>query len=350
MTDSNVHGQSPEPEGPAGPHRVIGTPSPAESRSMLAPAAEEARPPARELPPAPETDHANNAARLVAACFVLAMLAGLGFIACYFIFNDHSVTAVQKDNIALGVTMALAFLLLGAGATIWVRHVMPTVEIEEERHPLRSSEESRQQFAETFKEGAEASGFVKRPLIRRTLIAATVPVAIAPIVLLRDLGPLPYKSLDFTVWRKGLRLIVYGTNRPITPAEFNTPGSMITVAPEGYQSDYDAMAKAAVIIIKFAPGQLQPPTHLNWTVNDIVAYSKICTHVGCPAALYEQTTHHILCPCHQSTFDATRGAKVLFGPATRPLPQLPITTDAQGYLVARSDFTEPVGPSFWERS
>ena len=64
---------------------------------------------------------------------------------------------------------------------------------------------------------------------------------------------------------------------------------------------------------------------MNWTVDDIVAYSKICTHVGCPVALYEQTTHHILCPCHQSTFDAPRGATVIFGPAARPLPQLPIT-------------------------
>ena len=90
------------------------------------------------------------------------------------------------------------------------------------------------------------------------------------------------------------------------------------------------MAKAAVIIIKIAPGQLQPPTVMNWTVNDIVAYSKICTHVGCPAALYEQTTHHILCPCHQSTFDATARREGLFGPATRPLPQLPITHGRAG--------------------
>jgi ubiquinol-cytochrome c reductase iron-sulfur subunit len=119
------------------------------------------------------------------------------------------------------------------------------------------------------------------------------------------------------------------------------------------------MAKAAVIIIKFRPGQLQftSANHAvankvveNWTVNDIVAYSKICTHVGCPAALYEQTTHHILCPCHQSTFDATQGARVIFGPATRPLPQLPIGVDSEGFLIATSDFHEPVGPSFWERS
>jgi ubiquinol-cytochrome c reductase iron-sulfur subunit len=88
---------------------------------------------------------------------------------------------------------------------------------------------------------------------------------------------------------------------------------------------------------------------MDWTVQDIVCYSKICTHVGCPVALYEQTTHHILCPCHQSTFDAPKGAEVLFGPAPRPLPQLPLAVDAEGYLVANGDFNEPVGPSFWER-
>jgi ubiquinol-cytochrome c reductase iron-sulfur subunit len=155
-----------------------------------------------------------------------------------------------------------------------------------------------------------------------------------------------------------MRLLTYGANTPIKPGDFSSPGGMITVVPDGFQDNFDALAKAAVIIIKFAPGeviytqenrQVDGFTVQNWSVNNIVAYSKICTHVGCPAALYEQTTHHILCPCHQSTFDATRGAKVIFGPATRALPQLPMTVDAEGYLVAKSDFTEPVGPSFWER-
>jgi ubiquinol-cytochrome c reductase iron-sulfur subunit len=80
-----------------------------------------------------------------------------------------------------------------------------------------------------------------------------------------------------------------------------------------------------------------------------VAYSKICTHMGCPVALYEQQTHHLLCPCHQSTFDLTQACKVIFGPAKRPLPQLPITVDSEGYLVAKAPFGEAVGPSFWER-
>jgi ubiquinol-cytochrome c reductase iron-sulfur subunit len=303
-------------------------------------------------------EQAKRAERMVATCFILAMLAGFGFIAAYVIFHTGSVTAVAHSNLALGGTLSLVFLLMGIGATIWVRRIMPDVELTEQRKPLRSAPEDREAFAETFTEGAERSTFAKRPILRRTLIAATVPVAVAPIVLLRDLGPLPGTSLDHTVWRKGMRLLAYGANTPITPAEFSSPGGMITVVPEGHQDDFDALAKAACIIIKFAPGELvftakpyqvDGYTVENWTVNNIVAYSKICTHVGCPAALYEQTTHHILCPCHQSTFDATRGAKVTFGPATRALPQLPMTVDAQGYLVASSDFTEPVGPSFWER-
>jgi ubiquinol-cytochrome c reductase iron-sulfur subunit len=152
------------------------------------------------------------------------------------------------------------------------------------------------------------------------------------------------------VWRKGTRLVVDSTNRPLTPAEFSSPGQMITVIPEGYQDNEVELAKATAIIIKLAPGELKlPQQRMNWTVDGIVAYSKICTHVGCPVALYEQTTHHILCPCHQSTFDAATGATVLFGPAARPLPQLPIGTNSDGYLVALHDYYEPVGPSYWER-
>jgi ubiquinol-cytochrome c reductase iron-sulfur subunit len=351
MSDPNAPHELPEPA--AGRRRVIGTPPPAEARSLLGDGrgdGREQRPAPRELPAdPPDLRHAKKAEHLVAALFILATLAGIGFIAAYVGLEVHSVDAVYRSNLALGLSMSVVFLSLAVGAVIWVRHIMPDVELTEERHPMASTPQEREAFAETFKEGAEASGFVKRPLLRRTLIAATVPAIAAPLVLLRDMGPLPGTTLRHTVWRRGLRLLTYGPNTPISPAEFSSPGQMITVVPDGYEDDPDALAAATAIIIKFAPGQLQSPTVMNWTVDNIVCYSKICTHVGCPAALYEQTTHHILCPCHQSTFDAPRGALVLFGPAPRPLPQLPLTTDAQGYLVAASDFHEPVGPSFWER-
>jgi ubiquinol-cytochrome c reductase iron-sulfur subunit len=362
QTPADRPGEEATEQEAARPHRVIGTPPPA--RSMLgAPRTDGPSGPRtlldtgnggghdgprREIGPA-DPGKEKRAERWVAALFILSMLASIGFIAAYIGLPAGSGSTGLHSNLALGSAMTVAFLAVGAGAVIWVRRLMPNVEETEERHPLASSPRDRAAFEETFMKGAEQSQFIKRPIIRRTLIAATVPLAIAPIVLLRDMGPLPYGSLRYTVWRKGMRLLVYGPNRPIKPEEFDTPGSLITVVPDGYQDDLDALAKATAIIIKFFPGQLQPPTNLSWCVQNIVCYSKICTHVGCPAALYEQTTHKILCPCHQSTFDAPRGATVLFGPAPRPLPQLPLAVDAEGYLVAAGDFTEPVGPSFWER-
>jgi ubiquinol-cytochrome c reductase iron-sulfur subunit len=352
-----------EIEEPAAPRRVIGTPSPAPvsvDRST-----EPAKPPAVTDPA--DKRHASNAEKLVAALFILAFVAGCCFIAAYVGLEvgssnipagANAVDAVFRSNLALGLSLSVILLALGCGSMIWVRHLTPNIEIVEERHDLPSTPAERSAFQKEFAEGAAVSQFTKRPLVRRTLLLATAPLAVLPLVLLRDLGPLPGTSLRYTVWRKGLRAVTLGENLPLRPADLDTPGTMITVIPEGYQDDEDALAKAGVILIKFAPGQMSWPERysgntlvatMNWTRDNIVAYSKICTHVGCPVALYEETTHHILCPCHQSTFDASNGAWVVFGPAPRPLPQLPLMIDADGYLAAASDFTQPVGPSFWER-
>jgi len=353
------HDLPPDDGGPQSraPHRVIGTPPPAQARTLLGDAPGAAAPePPRELPAGPDNPaRASRAERVIAACFILSMVASIGFIAAYVGLEVHSLDATLRSNLALGLSMSVAFLAMGVGATIWVRNIMPDVTLVEQRHPLASAEPDREEFTKTFTEGAEASGFVKRPLLRRTLIAASVPLAVAPLVVLRDLGPLPGTSLRHTVWRRGTRMVIFGPNTPLRAADFSTPGQMITVIPQGYAENQEVLAKATTIIIKFAPGEIIPRTPdnpegtvLNWTVDNIVAYSKICTHVGCPVALYEQTTHHILCPCHQSTFNAVNGAQVLFGPAPRPLPQLPIGVDSQGFLIATSDYHEPVGPAFWE--
>jgi ubiquinol-cytochrome c reductase iron-sulfur subunit len=360
-------------EGPVAPHRVIGTPPPSprllgtttvpqqeHENAALVSDEKEFEEHLEGLPPDdPQVVvHGKRAEQVVVACFTLAFLAGCGFIAAYVGLGVHTVDKTLRSNLWLGTSLSIMLLALGLGALVWVRHLMPNVEVTQERHDLRSPEDERQATEAYFKEGTAQSQFVKRPMVRRTLMLGTLPLIAAPIVLLRDLGPQPGTSLRRTVWSPGRRLLVQGTNQPITPAQFSAPGSMITIVPEGYEDDQDALTKAAVILIKFRPGELQIPTRyagrtligtMNWTVDNIVAYSKICTHVGCPVALYEQTTHHILCPCHQSTFDAPTGATVIFGPAPRPLPQLPMTTNSEGFLVARSDFTQPVGPSFWER-
>ncbi|GAB3891370.1 ubiquinol-cytochrome c reductase iron-sulfur subunit [Microbispora bryophytorum] len=298
---------------------------------------------------------ARKAERLVALLFLITFLAGAGFIASYVIFQVGTIDRTATSNYTLGGTLALALLALAAGLTVWVRQIMPKYNLVQERHEMRSDDETREYVGETFLQGADESGFVKHRLLRRTLLLAAAPLGLAPLVLLKDLGPLPGTALRHTVWGaptkdgKPRRLVVEGSGQPIRAADFNSPGGILSVVPEGYEEDLNALAKATLILLKFRPEELKSGTNLNWTHDGIVAYSKICTHVGCPAALYEQTTHHILCPCHQSTFDAADGARVIFGPAARPLPQLPIGIDEEGYLVAKSDFKVPVGPSFWER-
>jgi ubiquinol-cytochrome c reductase iron-sulfur subunit len=174
-------------------------------------------------------------------------------------------------------------------------------------------------------------------------------------VLFRDLAPAddPVELLSHTLWKKGTRLARDPDGSPIKASDV-TLGSVFHVIPEGLQDlehgKLEEKAKAAVLLMRLKPEDLnEEESKKDWSYNGIVAYSKICTHMGCPVALYEQRTHHLLCPCHQSTFDLTQNCKVIFGPAKRPLPQLAITVDDEGYLVAKAPFSEAVGPSFWER-
>jgi ubiquinol-cytochrome c reductase iron-sulfur subunit len=171
--------------------------------------------------------------------------------------------------------------------------------------------------------------------------------------MLRDLGPLPGKDLEKTNWKSGTRLVTDPGDRPIKASDLEV-GAVAQVLPEllpGQKRTLEDIGKDAVLLIRLRPAEFQlDEDRLSWTHEGIIAFSKICSHMGCAVALYEQTTKHLLCPCHQSTFDVTRAAKVIFGPSARPLPQLAITVDMEGNLIAKQPFTEPVGPSFWERS
>jgi len=179
---------------------------------------------------------------------------------------------------------------------------------------------------------------------------------------LRDLGPLPGDKLEHTVWKKGIRVVQDVDGARIRPEDMQV-GQLVNAEPEVFFETnsegeplyegaalQEAKAKAAVILVRMHPDDIKPwKGRENWGVEGILCFSKICTHVGCPISLWEQQTHHLLCPCHQSTFDLADNGKVVFGPAGRHLPQLPIMVDSEGYLVAREGFTEPVGPSYWER-
>ena len=260
--------------------------------------------------------------------------------------------STNAQQLGIGLGMAASLLFIGFGAVHWAKTLMPDQEVIAERHELRSEQKDRDAFVKTAKEGAEAAGLGRRPLIKRSLAAAAGLAGLPAVLLLRDLGPLPGNSLNETSWKTGARLVTDPGDRPIRPSDLEV-GAVAQVMPElapGKERKLEDIAKDAVLLIRLRPSEFQlDAERFSWTYEGIIAFSKICSHMGCAVALYEQTTKHLLCPCHQSTFDVTRAAKVIFGPAARPLPQLAITVDADGYLIAKQPFTEAVGPSFWER-
>jgi ubiquinol-cytochrome c reductase iron-sulfur subunit len=319
-----------------------------------------------------------RAERQVATLFGLSTLCVVLFVVSYFVFDVNGGTNVDTfgglgaSNVALGVTLGLALLFIGTGLIQWARKLMGDHEIVEMRHPARSSDEDRAETLRVLALGADESGIARRPLVRNSLLGAVTFLLAPAVVLLRDLGPTnrdvteqqpyPGAGLEHTVWAKGVRVARDVVGTPIRPGDMEI-GDLINAEPaiifeveddgrpkfEGVTLQI-AKAKASVVVVRMLPEENHPaPGRENWAVDGILCYSKICTHVGCPISLYEKKTHHLLCPCHQSTFDLADAAKVVFGPANRPLPQLPLMVDEEGYLAAQSDFTEPVGPSFWER-
>lgn len=297
--------------------------------------------------------------RRVAWFFWASIIGSVFAIVAYIVFpiEPGNTGTVQRNNMLLGLGMALALFGIGFGAVHWSKSLMDGHDLVEDRnagHPPEEKYEKRAGAAAVFTAGNQESGFTRRKLIRNSLIGALVVFPLPAVVLFRDLAPAedPVTLLKHTLWKKGTRLARDPDGTPIRAADV-TLGSVFHVIPEDLEEaahPLEEKAKAAVLLMRLKPEELNvSEDRKDWNYQGIVAYSKICTHVGCPVALYEQRTHHLLCPCHQSQFDITEEAKVIFGPAKRPLPQLPITVDDEGYLVARSDFTEPVGPSFWER-
>jgi len=296
--------------------------------------------------------------REVATLFGLSTLGTLLFIVGYFAVKLEDVPAedlldrVGLSTRLLGVGLGIALFMIGAGAIHWAKTLMPDDEVVNERKPMRSSEEDRTEAVAALKEGAGGAGLGRRKLIRNSLLGALAPLGLLAIIPLRDLGPLPGSVRTRTAWGPGKRLVTDPVGEPILAAEIPI-GGVIHVLPEGIEETEHVLeekAKATAIVMRLEPDELkEDPDRADWSYNGIVAYSKVCTHVGCPVGLYEQQTHHLLCPCHQSTFDVTEHCKVIFGPAGRPLPQLPLDVDDEGYLVSRDDFQEPVGPSYWER-
>ncbi|MFL6238003.1 MAG: Rieske 2Fe-2S domain-containing protein [Actinomycetes bacterium] len=298
-------------------------------------------------PPVP-TRQEKSAERKVALMFLLSAGCTVGFAIGYVLIHLKSVESARTSNYVLGLMLAGALGFIGLGMVLWTKLIMPHYDVIEERHALTTPEDQAE-FTDVFNRGLDELAIKRRPMLRRSLLMAGGLLGVLPLIPLRDLGPLPHKTLRRTRWTKDSRLVDIVSKRPVHVDDLEI-GGLLTVMPEGVGVDDPDAATSPTIIIRLRPGENQPAKgREDWAPEGYIAYNKICTHAGCPIGLYEQQTHLLFCPCHQSTFNVVEHCRVVFGPAARALPQLPIYIDSEGYFRAQSDFTEPVGPSFWER-
>jgi ubiquinol-cytochrome c reductase iron-sulfur subunit len=270
--------------------------------------------------------------RVAFACFVLTMTAAVGLAVVY---------AVGGQPQAEGALLGVALLSLGTGLIVWAHWLMPRGPFAEQRHALASTEAERAAFERDFE---DHGGMSRRRLLIAGLTGAVGALGVAFLFPIRSLGPNPGNTLLRTPWRRGTRAVTED-GRPVRATDIPVDG-LVTVFPDGHVESADGQ----VVLLHVHRGRLHlPPGRADWTPRGLIAFSKVCTHAGCPVGLFEASSGQLLCPCHQSAFDVYEGARPVFGPAARALPQLPLAIDAEGYVVAQSDFHEPIGPTFWDR-
>ena len=267
--------------------------------------------------------------RWIYASFFVSMVGSLGLVVYYLIGESAQVE---------GILLGLALGGMGFGVVGWATRLMDVPTVVEEREPLESSD-----AAMTQMEGMVGQDAVtRRKMLLRLAGGASATLGAALAIPALSLGPRPGQSLEETKWTPGAR-VVDRLGNPQRPDDIPLNG-IKTVFPSGFEGEADSQT----VVIKIEPELLDlPEGREDWAPDGCVAFSKICTHAGCPVGLYRAEARQLLCPCHQSTFDVTTGCTPVFGPAARPLPQLPMEVDEVGFLVAMGDFPEPVGPSFW---
>ncbi|WP_375485448.1 ubiquinol-cytochrome c reductase iron-sulfur subunit [uncultured Jatrophihabitans sp.] len=315
--------------------------------------------------------------RAVALTFGISALAGVGFIVAFVALPYHWHLPGTPQNFrfytpALGALLAVMLIFMGVGLVLWAKWLMPEEEAVQDRHDDPSTEQDKLMTEATLLSGLEDTGLPRRGLILKSLGLAGGALAAVPLVaLVGALVKNPGNKLFHTQFRPNKKLFPPNGHVPIVDIDFRRigpddlePGGLLTVFPGIHQDDADGFngitdASSPTLIIRLKPGQKVKARkgQAGWgypTDNpEFVAFSKICTHAGCPASLYEQQTSRLLCPCHQSQFEVLQDAKPVFGPASRSLPKLPLGVetgdDGKQYFVALSDYHEAIGPAFWNR-
>ena len=331
--------------------------------------------------PVPGTKAEKRAERGVALAFAISGVAGIGFIVWFIVgpWTWHLPNKAQNFQYytpILGATLAAMLLFMGIGMVLWAKWLMPEEEVVQDRHDEPSTEEDRLLAEASLAVGLDDTGIARRPVLVRSLLFAGGALATVPLIaLVGAMIKKPGDQLLHTLFKpnpklfggpdnpKGYVPIVDVNWNPVSPEDL-LPGSVETVFPgvrekTKWGTDGITDASSPTLLLRLRPGQTvharKGQAGFGWPSDssEYVAFSKICTHAGCPASLYEQQTTRLLCPCHQSQFEVLKDAKPVFGPATRSLPKLPLIVltgpDGRQYFYAKSDFVEPIGPAFWER-
>ena len=269
----------------------------------------------------------------VALAFGASALASVGLAITYWQGGQNQVE---------GVLLAIALGGIGYGFVVVARRLLPQGPYTEEREVLPSTDEMVTDFEEDLERGE--GWLARRGFILKMLGVAGGALGLAALFPIRSLGPNPGRSLFQTKWAKGSR-VVDEQGEPVRATTLDV-GGVLTVFPEGNLEVEDSQ----VILIRVSDeAVVTRKGREDWGPDGYLAFSKVCVHAGCPVGLYQHSTKELLCPCHQSTFDVLDAARPIFGPATRPLPQLPLMIDDDGFLRSQSDFDEPIGPGFWNR-
>ena len=308
-------------------------------RQMPASQRPDTRPdPSTDVDPDERVVPANRRAEtLVAALLLIGAVFGFGFTVVYILHGN-----TQLLGIAMGVTLAL----LAAAAIVAGKLVVPQETYTEPRGPLLVEEQA-EEVAGMIESGGE--GISRRALLTGAGGVAGAALVTAAATPVASLGP-RLRGIHDTPWQRGVRL-VDDAGHPYLASEIQV-GSFYTALPEGGDAENRG---AGLLVVRLQGRYLQlPPARQGWAPQGILAYSKICPHAGCAISLYRYPTYQptsvgpaFTCPCHYSTFSPGEGGKLIFGPAGRSLPQLPLMVDGQGYLRAAGPFTEDIGPSWW---
>lgn len=278
--------------------------------------------------PAEMTPVERRASAGIVVCFLLAAACAAGMVYAYW----------NTDDIGLmGGLIGACFILLAVGLTLWAHHLVPEGPFHEEFPHLPSPPQEEAEVLARLDRGG---------LVRRRLIVGSLGVAGAAIVAglgstVDAWGP-PPATFAGTPWRLG-RTLVDQDGKPVHLDDLEVGGAL-GVLPEGFTS----LPMVPCMLIRLPPGVNRPLRGRSaWTPDDYICYSKVCTHAGCAVNMYDRRTYMMMCPCHQSTFEVTRGAVPVFGPAVDPLPQLPLRVDASGTLRSSGDLSHPPGPMYW---